>query len=270
LAFACIVLIPYSLFLAFCLWLFVEMSTLSVASSTPTARVIGRLVGELRVTLHGGKNLAQKELLGTMSPYIQVKVGSDELKTEPAHHGGNTPNWKDHIIIFSINYEPNELVHFEVKDHRSLVSDETIGIASLELKDIVAFHSVRRWYQLVHKHDFNHIAGDFEATVEFKGDGVEFFAGGAAVVAINTDTPPVSVQPVQYTGGFAAAPAPVAYAPPAAAAVSYVAPVDAGFVQAEIRQEEREIRREEGREERREEREIRREERDEHHHHHHH
>lgn len=126
--------------------------------------------GRLYITVLECKELANKELLGKMDPYVTLDItGSKEKhKTKTISGGHTTPKFNQSFIF---NLEGKEdLFHANVYDHETLGSDDHVGRCDISL-DKLDITDKPNWYDLRDKNNFTKIAGYICLTCKFDGTG---------------------------------------------------------------------------------------------------
>ncbi|CAG9336071.1 unnamed protein product [Blepharisma stoltei] len=85
---------------------------------------------------------------GTMDPYVVIKVGAHEQKTNYCRNGGKTPNW-DEQLNFIVSGE--DQINISVWDKRTLAKDKEIGETTVPLQTVIAAKHFEDWVDLLHK-----------------------------------------------------------------------------------------------------------------------
>jgi len=128
------------------------------------------LVGPLTVTIVSGENLHSVVLFGNMSPYVQLKAGSEEFKSKPAKDGHKNPKWNQ-AFIFNLDGKTDSL-HLHVFN-QELVSDTCIGRCDIIMNE----HTLPKYlgnhpFEIVDKNNFKKVHGKVLLQFAFSGTGL--------------------------------------------------------------------------------------------------
>ena len=104
--------------------------------------------GTLIVKPLNAKLLIDEEMLGTMDPYVRVKVGNNVKSTNWDEGGGKNPTWKDSLPFENITAQ-DSLISLDVFDHDNVSSDDFLGNVTIDIKQILEKKSVKSGYDLI-------------------------------------------------------------------------------------------------------------------------
>jgi len=123
--------------------------------------------GRLVITVISVRNLHDKNLIGKMSPFVELYLGGEKQQTEVAHHAGVNAEF-NHAVIFNVNHNSTELLRVLTKN-KELVGSEHIGEVTLQLHDIIHAHQGTVWIETKDHKDFAKVAGDIQLNIEWTG-----------------------------------------------------------------------------------------------------
>jgi len=133
------------------------------------------LRGKLEVHVINGSDLRDRELIGKMDPYVIVKYGDEEFKSQVVKNGGTNPTW-DHFFEYNVkNEDADQPLRFEVFDHKVIGKDRQIGRADIALGLLVKHAGGKEEghaFQLVHFDNPEEKAGTIRVGLRYEGDGV--------------------------------------------------------------------------------------------------
>jgi len=184
---------------------------------------VGDFVGPLTVTVHRGTGLKDVELVGHMSPFVELWTQKDtKFKTKVAKHAKSEPVWEDGFIF---NLDGKEsMLHIRVYDHRT-VGHSLIGKADIDLK-LLRFGE-KTMYDIVHDDDSGNLRGRIEMSVNpVGGSGGSSSSSAPAPTAAPTVIVEEKIVVVESTPSFTA---PVFTAPAPAPVASYGSPIGGRF-----------------------------------------
>ncbi|CAG9315456.1 unnamed protein product [Blepharisma stoltei] len=116
--------------------------------------------------------LIKDKATGTMDPYVLIRVGPQEQKTNYCKNGGKVPNWNEQLN-FSVSGE--DQIHILVYDKRTLAKDKELGAATLPLMNVISMKQFEDWVDLIHK---GSVAGQIRLQIVFNE---EFLGAGQGV-----------------------------------------------------------------------------------------
>merc|ERR1712228_578949 len=88
---------------------------------------------KLKIIIHKGINLSNKDLIGKSDPYVLVQYGAKKLKSKPVKANLN-PVW-DYAIELDLNDKPSDNVVISVYDD-DFGKDDLMGTVDLSVKEI--------------------------------------------------------------------------------------------------------------------------------------
>lgn len=157
--------------------------------------------GKLTVTVHNAHQLANKELIGKMNPYVKITIdgNKEHFHSKDIRGGHQTPSWEQGFIF---NLEGNEdLFHINVWT-KGTITDDHIGRCDLKLEHLDLSGKPHQ-YELRDRDNFTKLAGYINISLVFDGTGVP--TGTLAYTTHQSRVAPATQQPATP----APAPAPV-------------------------------------------------------------
>jgi len=130
------------------------------------------LVGELIIDVVKARDLVDKEMLGTMTPFAKIMFvgGVDKAEeTKPVHHGGTNPDFGNHRLLFNLTGGEKQL-HVQILD-KTLMGHKDIGEFKARL-DELNFSGEPHWYKLMGMHTAGKEEGEVALSFQFNGTGL--------------------------------------------------------------------------------------------------
>lgn len=84
----------------------------------------------------------------SMDPYVVIRVGAHEQKTNYCKDGGKTPNWEEQLNFIIAG---EDQIYIQVWDKRTVAKDKIIGEAVIPIFNIVNSKHFEDWVDLLHK-----------------------------------------------------------------------------------------------------------------------
>lgn len=160
--------------------------------------------GHMTVTIHGGDNFTNKDLMSKMDPYAELWLKKEKFKTAVIKKAGTECKWNQSFIFNLKGYALTDIFHVHVYD-KDLLKSDSIGRVDLALDSLLKKRAQNPMkLMLVDKDNFKKMAGFVYLTVKFDGTGAP---NADPVATAATSTPAVAA------------------VVPAVAAVAAVAPV---------------------------------------------
>ena len=104
--------------------------------------------GKLHVKPFTAKLTHDTKLVGKMSPYVKVRLGSKVSKSSTRHNSGKFPSWGDELIF----YRQRELIiDVECWNSDRMSRDDLIGETSIPLQATLDKGTTDDWYKLSYK-----------------------------------------------------------------------------------------------------------------------
>ena len=123
--------------------------------------------GKLIVTVIKGVDLkAGQGVLGRADPYVKLKLGDNEVSTNPHESGGKNPEWKEDFE-FDITTESD--LEIEVRDKEVVGDDKFMGFAHVGILDWIAQRNYEGNIELLDKS--NNYAGQLRISASFHRHG---------------------------------------------------------------------------------------------------
>ena len=120
--------------------------------------------GLLTIKPRNGRIMKTKLLLGKLSPYVVLKLGTQTKRTSIHQKGGKSPEWKD---VLSLRRADEESLVVECWHHSKAKADCLLGSSSILLSKIIAQESLKETVQLFCK-DKN--IGRVSLEIDWKAD----------------------------------------------------------------------------------------------------
>jgi len=130
--------------------------------------------GELEINLVDARDLHKREFIRKMDPYVVLKFGKEEFKSQVCKHGGQTPKW-DQFFKFNLeDADAKDALKVEVFD-QELISHAKIGrldIPIFLLTEHEGKSEAHEW-EIHEFDDADKTRGYIRIGVKFTGSGFE-------------------------------------------------------------------------------------------------
>jgi len=98
--------------------------------------------GKLTIVCFEAELTRDTELLGKMSPYLEVTVGGLTLQTEKHKEAGKVPNWKGEELNFQLRDVTD--FHYKVMDYEPTGNHDLVGSHTIEVRKIPQGRHVKK------------------------------------------------------------------------------------------------------------------------------
>jgi hypothetical protein len=119
---------------------------------------------EVCITVLEGRNLAAKDSTGTSDPFVVLKLGKQEHKTNKQMKTLN-PRWNEKCYFKS---NATETLEVKVWDWDRIGSNDYMGEVSIPLAETAAAGETTKWYPLVagHGHSPSEVSGEVQIRIQ--------------------------------------------------------------------------------------------------------
>lgn len=131
--------------------------------ASPFAKTPTKIFGKLFMSVKQGKNLkAGQGVFGRANPYVRIKVGHKEVKTEVHIEGGKNPVWD---MEFEFDIISEKEMEVEILDKDNIGADKFMGQATVSILDWIAQENFEGAIEILDKS--GSIAGELLVKTQF-------------------------------------------------------------------------------------------------------